>query len=376
MEMKIMADTDRFIPKYYQLEEYLKDMIRSGSILPKQKLPSESELVRQFKISRHTVRHAFSKLENEGWIYREQGKGTFCAYRGSKKEQRIAVLTTYISDYIFPYIIRGIEETLCELGFSFSLASTGNNKQKEEECLKRILEQDIYGVIVEPTKSARLNINLKYYQELDRRKIPYIFLHAAYPDLNSAYIIMDDVKGGFLATEHLLKLGHRKIAGIFLADDLQGVRRQEGFLSALQEYNVTINENFLGNYTTEEMFSFPYHFTMNLLQTEDPPTAIVCYNDQIAIQVIEAIRRRNMKIPRDISVVGYDNSNLAVATEIKLTTINHPKDVMGKHVARLIVDMIEGKEKKPCFVYQPELIIRDSCSAVSDKIKNKMHLRK
>lgn len=364
-----MADTDRFIPKYYQLKEYLKDLIQSGSILPKQKLPSESELVRQFKMSRHTVRHAFGELENEGWIYREQGKGTFCAYRGSKKERRIAVLTTYISDYIFPYIIRGIEETLCELGFSFSLASTGNNKQKEEECLKRLLEQDISGVIVEPTKSARTNVNLKYYQELDRRNIPYIFLHAAYPDLDSAYIIMDDVKGGFLATQHLLELGHRDVAGIFLADDLQGVRRQEGFISALQEYNVPLKERFLGNYTTEQMFSYPYHFTIGLLQMKNPPTAIVCYNDQIAIQVIEAIRRKNMKIPQDISVVGYDNSNLAMATEVKLTTINHPKDEMGKHVAHLIVDMIEGKERKPCFVYQPELIIRSSCSKVQDKNK-------
>jgi GntR family transcriptional regulator of arabinose operon len=172
---------------------------------------------------------------------------------------------------------------------------------------------------------------------------------------------MDDEKGGFIATQYLLKLGHKNIAGIFLSDDLQGIRRQAGFLSALKKYNVTINNEFLGNYQTEQMFSYPYNFTMNLLQKKNRPTAIVCYNDQIAIQIIEAIRRSNLKIPGDISLVGYDNSNLAVATEVKLTTVDHPKEEMGKRVARMIIDMINGKAKKPCFVYQPELIIRSSC---------------
>jgi len=132
-------------------------------------------------------------------------------------------------------------------------------------------------------------------------------------------------------------------------------------LSALKKYNVTINNEFLGNYKTEQMFSFPYNFTINLLKKKNRPTAIVCYNDQIAIQVMEAIRRSNLKIPGDISLVGYDDSNLAVATEVKLTTIKHPKEEMGRRVARMIVDMINGKGKKPCFVYQPELIIRSSC---------------
>jgi len=356
-----MIKPDKHLPKYYQLKEYLKQMIQNGDIIPAQKLPSESELVRQFKISRHTVRHSFSELENEGWIYREQGKGTFCAYRGSKKEQKIAVLTTYISNYIFPSIMRGIEETLCESGFSFSIASTGNDKRKEEECMKRFLEQDISGIIVEPTKSAKPNINQKYFQELDKRNIPYILLHATYPDLDSAYVIMDDEKGGFIATQYLLKLGHKDIAGIFLSDDLQGIRRQAGFLSALKKYNVTVNNEFLGSYKTEQMFSYPYNFTMNLLKKKNRPTAIVCYNDQIAIQIMEAIRRSNLKIPEDISLVGYDNSNLAVATEVKLTTIKHPKEEMGKRVARMIVGMINGEVKKPNFVYEPELIIRSSC---------------
>ena len=145
---------------------------------------------------------------------------------------------------------------------------------------------------------------------------------------------------------------------------MQGIKRQTGFLAALNKYNVAVNNEFLGNYKTEQMFSYPYNFTINLLQKKNRPTAIVCYNDQIAIQVIEAIRRSNLKLPEDISLVGYDNSNLAVATEVKLTTIKHPKEEMGKRVAHMIVDMINGKIGKPCFVYQPELVVRSSCKAL------------
>ena len=361
-----MKTNDSYLPKYVQLKEYLKKVIQDGNLAPSQKLPSESELVRQFKISRHTVRHAFDELENEGWIYREQGKGTFCAYRKSQKEQKIAVLTTYISNYIFPYIIRGIEETLGESGFSFSIASTGNDKHKEEACMKRYLEQDISGLIVEPTKSARENINHRYFVELEKRHIPYIFLHATYPDLDSAYIIMDDEKGGFLATEHLLKQGHRDIAGIFLSDDLQGVKRQAGFISALKRYHIALNEELIGNYQTKEMFTYPYNFAINLLKSKKRPSAMFCYNDQIAIQVIEAVRHCKLRIPQDLSLVGYDDSNLAVATEVKLTTIKHPKEEMGKRVARMMVDMINSTMHKPYFIYRPELVVRSSCQPMPE----------
>lgn len=83
-----MIKPEKYLPKYYQLKEYLKQMIQNGDIIPAQKLPSESDLVRQFKISRHTVRHSFSELENEGWIYREQGKGTFALTEEVKKSRK------------------------------------------------------------------------------------------------------------------------------------------------------------------------------------------------------------------------------------------------------------------------------------------------
>jgi GntR family transcriptional regulator of arabinose operon len=353
--------SDNTYPKYFQLKEYLKKQMLQGKITCNQKMPSENELAKEFNLSRHTVRHAFRELEIEGWIRREQGRGTFCVYGSKNPNWIIAVVTTYISEYIFPSIIRGIEETISAAGYSMILANTNNDRSKEAVLLESLINQNIAGLIIEPTRSSLQNTNLKWFRDFEKQKIPYIMLHASYSDLEPAYIIMDDLKGGYLATQYLLQLGHREIAGIFKIDDQQGSSRKTGYLSALVEYGVEPRNDLIGCYETEQMHTFPDQFTKNLLQKTPRPTAIVCYNDQTALEVIEVLRNQGLKIPDDISVIGYDDSMLAVASEVKLTTIKHPKFEMGCRAGRLIVDMIEGRINRPTFVYQPELIIRNSC---------------
>jgi GntR family transcriptional regulator of arabinose operon len=349
------------LPKYSQLRNYLKKQMQQREINYEQQLPSENALAQQFKMSRHTVREALGDLENQGWIRREQGRGTFCIYSEKLSEKKIAVITTYISDYIFPTLIRGIEEILSCSGYTLILANTSNDKGKEAQCLENLLKQDIAGLIIEPTKSSKENTSLSYFKEFEQRGIPYIFLHALYADLDPAYIIMDDQKGGYMATKYLLQLGHHEIVGIFKTDDLQGLKRQAGFETALIEHKIALKPEFLGNYVTEQLLSYPYQYAKNLLDKGPRPTAIVCYNDQIALKVMEAIRDEGLRIPDDISVIGYDDSSLAIASEVKLTTIKHPKAEMGRQVARFIIDMVEKRVKKPRFIYQPELVIRNSC---------------
>lgn len=356
-----MIDPNNSSPKYHQLKEFLKKQILNGDLLPGEKLTSENALTRQFKLSRHTVRQALGELENEGFIYREKGRGTFCSSSGKSAVQSIAVLTTYISDYIFPSIIRGIEEVLSNNGYNLILANTNNDKTKEAQCLENFLNQEIGALIIEPAKSALENSNLDYYKELEAQGIPYLMLHAYYPDLDPAYIIMDDTQGACLATNHLLQLGHRRVAGLFKNDDQQGVGRQTGFLFALKEYGIPENPDWLGNFTTEQLRSFPYQFISNLLQKENRPTAIVCYNDQVALEVLEAIRNEGLKIPDDISVISFDDSSLATATEIKLTTIRHPKAEMGRRIGDNIIQMLTGRIEKPRIIYPSELIVRSSC---------------
>ena len=124
--------------KYFKLMEDLKEMILRGELRAGDKLPSENELSQQYAVSRQTVRKALSILENEGFIYAEHGRGTFCSelVRHTGNSKNIAVITTYISDYIFPRVIKGIDTVLTREGYSILLKNTKNSRSLEARCLE------------------------------------------------------------------------------------------------------------------------------------------------------------------------------------------------------------------------------------------------
>lgn len=364
--------------KYSTVRSYIKNRLLDGTFQPNEKIESESELMKRFGVSRHTVRLAIGDLVTEGWLYREQGVGTFCADRSVGEEKRkselikkIAIITTYISDYIFPSIIRGAEAKLREKGYQVSLFSTNNNHENERTILEEILSQKFNGVIVEPTKSAFSNPNLTYYLNLERTEIPYIMINAYYDELEPINIVMDDEKGGFLLTEHLIKLGHKNIMGFFKTDDKQGTQRMKGFLQAHRQNNIPIDPSYLVTYETEDKHTKPVEELEKVLSGKNNPiTGIVCYNDELAISLLEILRTKKMQIPSDISIVGHDDSFLAEVSEVKLTTIKHPKIEMGKAAANMIIDLVENgkgmESQSHSILYDPELIIRGSTKSLQN----------
>lgn len=360
-------------PKYRLLKEEILIGLHSGKWRAHDKLPSENELAAQFGLSRQTVRQTLGELEREGWLYRQQGKGTFAAPKGLPGEadrRMVGMLTTHISDYIFPHIVRGAEAELRAGGYSLLLASTENEKNAERENLLHLLAQPLAGLIVEPTKSATGNPNLDLYLSVQMKRIPLIMIHARYPELTCPVVRMDDEAGGRMATEHLIELGHRRIAGFFKTDDLQGAGRLRGFLAAHGQNGLVADPERVVGFRTEEKPDVPKRRLLDMLGSEEPPTAVVCYNDEVAIGLMEAIRGAGLSVPDDVSLVSFDDSRLATATETKLTSIVHPKADMGVLAARWLAAMIAG-EAEPALpegvfrqgnelVFRPELLIRQS----------------
>jgi GntR family transcriptional regulator of arabinose operon len=363
--------------KYNMVKEKITEWITSGKVQPGDKIYSENELVKMFGVSRHTIRQAVGDLVHEGWLYREQGAGTFCSNKMSNTKQEsktlssvhslntngknIGVITTYISDYIFPSIIKGIESYLTAQGYTLTFACTDNDVEKEKQCLQTMLSRNIDGLIVEPTKSSNYNPNIHYYLELEQNNIPYLMINQYYPQLVPPHIIMNDEHGGFIATEHLINLGHEKIIGLFKTDDLQGINRMQGFIRAFREHNLMFFPGMAITFINEDMDSKLLEQLRQIFTTDKKPTAIVCYNDQLALQVIAMLRGLGLSVPKDVSIVGYDDSSLAEATDVKLTSVTHPKMDMGIEAAKWIVSAVEKRE---CYVhstvYEPELVVRNS----------------
>ncbi|ASS96998.1 GntR family transcriptional regulator [Peribacillus simplex] len=361
--------------KYIDVKNKLKAWIVEGKIKPGEKIHSENEMVKMFGFSRHTIRQAVGELVHEGWLYREQGSGTFCTNRAGQSTMRrprknIGVITTYISDYIFPSIIRGIESYLSSQGYSLIMASTDNDIEREKHCLLNMLDKDIDGLIVEPTKSSNYNPNINYYLNLEQNGIPYLMINQYYSELNPPHIIIDDELGGFLATDHLIEYGHEKIVGIFKSDDLQGVSRLKGFINAFRNSGLAFFSDMVITYTTENREQKILEELKSVLNSPNRPTGIVCYNDEIALKVLNVFRELQLSVPEDISIVGYDDSHLAEASEVKLTTITHPKMKLGIDSAKWIISKIEGKNSENLehsTIYKPELIIRNSTKDMQKK---------
>ncbi|WP_407270230.1 GntR family transcriptional regulator [Radiobacillus sp. PE A8.2] len=361
--------------KYNIVKQAIKSKILDGSFLPHQKISSESEIMKQFGVSRHTVRLAIGDLVNQGWLYRKQGSGTFCADRSkeetplSNREQykNIAIITTYISDYIFPSIIRGAESYLSDQGYHVSLFSTNNDHHVEKQILEKILTQQFDGIIIEPTKSAVSNPNLNYYLNLERLEIPYIMINSFYDELEPISITINDEQGGKNQTQHLIDLGHREILGIFKTDDIQGTRRMKGYIKAHRQNGLSINPNNIVTYNTSEKLIKPAEaLRKSLSSAENKPTAIVCYNDELAINLLHVLRDMDLQVPNDISIVGFDDSFLANVSEVKLTTIEHPKAEMGVMAGKMILSLVESNEgdesksKPESVIYESNLVERSS----------------
>ncbi len=362
-----MKDIEK--PKYQKLKEYITEVIKSRELKTGEKMYSENQLAEKFEISRHTVRQAIGELVSEGWLYRVQGKGTFVDRRPDESTVRtntVGVITTYLNDYIFPAIIRGIDSVLSQNGYNIMLGCTYNRHEKEYTCLENLKSQNISGLIVEPTKSVLPNPNLDLYKELSDSGIPVLFIHGAYSGLDYSYVVEDDVQAGYLATKHLTGLGHSRIGGVFKIDDIQGHHRFSGFQKAHAEAGLKLKDSrvlWFDTFEADSKLRAGREKQLEAVLSES--TSIVCYNEQIAAEVLDIIRELGVNVPDDISIVSFDDSQLAVASEVKLTTVAHPKERLGEQAAEAIINMIDRKRNYYDVKMQPELIIRGSTKRIN-----------
>jgi len=350
--------------KHVVIFEEMKKKIFTEDIKPGDKLPSENELADKYKVSRQTVRKAIANLEAAGYVYAEHGRGTFCSemLAHTKSSKNVAVVTTYLSDYIFPHIIKGIDEVMEKYGYSIMLKNTNNSRTGEAKCLEELLMKDIEGLIIEPSKSHIYCNHTSYFKKLDEFGIPYVFIQGKYNQMaDKPHVLMDDEKGGYMITKYMISKGHRNIIGVFKSDDSQGQYRHKGYVRALTEAGIVYDPDNIIWFYTEDRKSHPYNGIKQLVNDGRVFDGIVCYNDQTAMMVIRALNECELKVPRDISVTGYDNSQRGNQVGLQLTTIVHPQEKFGAMAAEMLMKMINGEDCEKHIVIEPELIEGDTC---------------
>lgn len=336
-------------PKYQFIADELRHEIKDGTYSERQPLPTEQLLCRRFDISRQTIRKALSILEGEGLITRRQGSGSYL--RGGTEPEpllncTIAVVTTYINDYIFPTLLQGIESVLTASGSAPLLFATQNQVATERKVLQTLLTlKHLDGVLVEGSKTALPSPNLDLYQKLIEKGVRLIFLNGTYPEMSHIpSVLADDYGGGKMLVEYLHGKGHQAIAGIFKSDDMQGLRRYAGCIETMRNLDLLIEDGQFFWYNTEARMSvLSERGITRMLERLTNCSAIVCYNDEVAIQVVSALKRQQRRIPEDVSVVSFDNSRYSDLSPVRITSLSRGEKNIGSLAAELMLQSLRGK---------------------------------
>ncbi len=334
--------------KYKLLADLLRESLLQNTDKAGYKLPTEAELCQRYHMSRQTVRHALRILSEEGLVEKRHGSGTYSTGKTVSGVRRIALLATFPEDYIFPLILHDAQKVFSDKGYSTTVYATENCIGAEHEILRKLLEQPISGLLVEGSKTALPNPNAGLYRRLQSERIPMVFLHGCCAEIGDVPCVSDDnYGGGYQLTGYLIEKGRRRIAGIFKSDDMQGVQRYNGTVSAIRDAGLVIDDRHFSWYDTQTRFEMVSQHNMHFLQNYilnrlDNADSVVCYNDEIASLLIRELQNLGRRVPEDVAVVSFDNSFYCRLGPLQITSLRHKNGRMGQIAAEMLIQLMQG----------------------------------
>jgi LacI family repressor for deo operon, udp, cdd, tsx, nupC, and nupG len=277
----------------------------------------------------------------------------------TKETKIILVVVPDITSAFFSRVLRGIEHVAVNNGYQVILGDTENDTEREREYINLLLQKQADGMVL---LTARID---KTKLEEISNHFPMVLACEYMDGLNVPTVSIDNISSARKATEHLIRLGHTKIAhitgpiNVILSRD-----RMRGYQQAMMSHEIEIDSVYIqeGDLT----FESGYNQMLKLLALETPPTAVFAFNDELAMGAIKAAKDSGLNVPEDLAVVGFDNIQMSSVHEPKLTTINQPKYEIGKKAMELLLQLINGESiHKKKIVMKDELVIRESCSSES-----------
>lgn len=302
-------------------------------------------------VSEETKKRVKQAIERMGYNPNTVARGLVL-----KKTNSIGLIIPDINNPFFPEIIKGVERTAKKLGYSLILCNTDNDKNEEKESIALLRSKQVDGIILSLSRN-----NKEVLKELEKMNFPVVQIDRRIKDSIYPAVTIDNKKSAYIATEYLIKHGHRKIAHI--TGDLQtdtALDRLEGFKTALHNYDLPCREEWIleGDYSKES----GRELMEKIIKLKDRPTALFFANDLMAFGAYETIYKHNLRIPEDFSIVGHDNLEITSFVRPGLTTMDQPKYRLGQIAAEKLIAMIEKKNNNTFenVILKNAIIVRDS----------------
>jgi len=338
-------------PLYSKIFDDLKAKIVSGEYAAEQQLPTEIELAEMYGVSRITSKRALIELEREGLIYRKRGSGSFV--KKFEPQSQPSELNGKIISMVLPYVvangllgyIQGATEYLDQKGFYLTIHSSNWSKEREKEFLTSLPRKGTAGILLYPVSTLK---NLETVYALHMNRFPIVTFDQYYDHVPIGSVVSNNFKGGYLACSKLLELGHRRIAfvssiGIEYRSSVRD--RFFGYCNALKDAGIEVDldiivQDFSDRYESKDRQECARSLVAEL--KAKGVTAIQSEHDLLAVDLLRAALELNVRVPEQLSIVGFDNHDISSSVEVPITTISQNFYDIGRRAAETIVDLIEN----------------------------------
>jgi len=337
----------------------------------KQNKPSISSIAEATGFSRSTVSRALSgkasscriSKETIDIIQKEAQKSNYVPSLIARslrmnKTNTVGLIVPSIENPFFANIAGTIVKEAKSRGYTIILADTSENENNEIEYIKSLTSRKIDGVIIVPCGTEPDNL-----ESINNNGIPVVLIDRYYRETSLSYVSTDNYKGATMAIEYLIKNGHENIAciqGVPSATPV--VKRIDGYRDAMTKHGLEEYINIVGNNFSVQN---GYIETKMLINKKKIPTAIFAMSNTIALGAYKAIKESGLKIPKDISIIGFDNYLYLDYIEPPLTRIAQPTDEIGILAVKTLIDFIEEKDQNECkLLLSPSLIVGESVATI------------
>jgi LacI family transcriptional regulator len=271
------------------------------------------------------------------------------------KTHTIGVLAPDVSNPFFAHIIKRIQGVAHGLGYSIVVCNTDENLGLEVEQVNLLHRKRVDGLIAMPVGQQQ-----EHFQDWLEKGLGLVLLDRCFDGLDAPSVCVDNYRGAVEAMEHLIEAGHRRIAMIQgLPGTFTNTARVCGYREVLTRHGIPVDESLIvgGDFRRDN----GYVETKLLLHHEDPPTAIFAMSDLITLGALQALAEEGLEIPRDISLLSFDDFDFAPFLRCPLTVVSQPKEVMGELAVKLLVEQLSGERREPRrIMLKPQLLVRSS----------------
>lgn len=282
-----------------------------------------------------------------------------------RKTNTLGMIVPDSANPFFAEVARAIEDASFAQNYSVILCNSEGDLEKQQAYTDVLIENRVAGILF-----VAAGVSTELVNDLGRRRVPLVVVDREVPGVAVDTVLTNHAQGGRLATQHLIDLGHRRIACISGNSDVSpSAERVTGYRETLEKNDLFYDERLVvkGDFQYES----GYEATRHLLMMEKPPTAIFACNDLMAVGCISAARELGLRVPNDLSVVGFDDVRLASFTNPPLTTIVQPKVEIGTLATKMLLERLANLDAPPRFKrLDTRICIRRSTAARVDNLKD------